>query len=303
MVPYIAALIVLLVAILLAVYKRVDYFEGSSTTLKVDDTLDVVIGFAQKILRLNSDLITRLEAAPAINEELSESKMNELGIPFSMQDGKAKMTGNSVTDALVTSAKQLNTDLKPLIDELTKLNPNMKLNQVLTNNEQVKGFVAVMEIIHKSLLVRQDYLTSKLGARVGSVSTEDLYDAVGGTNQAMKASTVEDTLLERNADVDITKSKERTDSIRDIAPSQTPAATKEMEDRIAKSVATQIKDTLLSQRSTQNMAEEGCPYAPFESNSTAQGKEYHHVKPIQPSPDMSEYIRKDSIPCWNCTLP
>jgi hypothetical protein len=89
-----------------------------------------------------------------------------------------------------------------------------------------------------------------------------------------------------------------------MAPSQSPGATKEMEERIAKSVATQIKDTLLSHRSTSNgMEDSNCPYAAYDSSSTAQGREYTQVKPIQPAPDMSEYIRKDSIPCWNCTLP
>ena len=57
MVPYIAALIILLVAILFAVYKRVDTFEIVSTTLKVDNTLQVVIDFAKNILQKNSDLI------------------------------------------------------------------------------------------------------------------------------------------------------------------------------------------------------------------------------------------------------
>ena len=74
-----------------------------------------------------------------------------------------------------------------------------------------------------------------------------------------------------------------------------------MEDRIAKSVATQVKDSLLAQRSLQNGTEKsmGCPYAnAFDSTATSQGQEYTQVKP-----DLSEYIRKDSIPCWNCSLP
>jgi hypothetical protein len=44
-----------------------------------------------------------------------------------------------------------------------------------------------------------------------------------------------------------------------------------------------------------------CPYASY-TNATAQGSEFTQAKP-NPGPDMSEYIRKDSIPCWNCSLP
>jgi hypothetical protein len=76
-----------------------------------------------------------------------------------------------------------------------------------------------------------------------------------------------------------------------------------MEDRIAKSVATQLKDSLLVERATKNIAAEmDCPYAPYRSDSAAQGTEYTQARP-NPGPDMSEFIRKDSIPCWNCSLP
>ncbi len=87
------------------------------------------------------------------------------------------------------------------------------------------------------------------------------------------------------------------------APSMTAQFSKEVENRIAKSVATQLKDTLLAQRSTDHSIQDtSCPYASYQSDSTAQGQEY--VQGIRsPQPDMSEYIRKDSIPCWNCSLP
>jgi hypothetical protein len=87
------------------------------------------------------------------------------------------------------------------------------------------------------------------------------------------------------------------------APVTTPAFTKELEDRIAKSIASQLKDSLLSQRAIDSSIQDtSCPYASYQSNAVSQGQEYTHAKP-SPTPDMSEYIRKDSIPCWNCSLP
>ena len=102
-------------------------------------------------------------------------------------------------------------------------------------------------------------------------------------------------------------------SIKAAAPAETKpttASTKEIEERIAKTVSKQIKDDLMSQRATDDVHDK---YAPCDlTDAEAQGQEYGSAKPsvgpsqpTQPSqqPDMSEYIRKDSIPCWNCAVP
>lgn len=128
--------------------------------------------------------------------------------------------------------------------------------------------------------------TARKSAEVAGVSAEDLFKAVGGVQQALKASKPAEIEKEQAA-----------------APEQTLASTKEMEERIAKSVATQLKDSMLAQRATKNVAEDvACPYASYQSDAVAQGTEYTQARP-HPGPDMSEYIRKDSIPCWNCSLP
>jgi hypothetical protein len=304
MVPYIAALIILIVAILFAVYKRVDTFEIVMTTLKPTDTLQTAITINQGLLKRNSAILNMLESSTEIEEELTQAKLNELGLPYSMVEGKVKVTGKNVSTAMIDMSKMLDKEVQSLVDAITKLNPSMKLNELISNPQELNGFLAAVDMLKGILLARERYLKSKLGSTtVGGVNTEDLYDAVSGSDAAVKASTVEDTTA-RSTDVDVTTSKEKKDCRKGTAPTQTPAATKEMEDRIAKSIVTQIKDTLLSKRSTSNgMEEANCPYAAYDSNSTAQGREYSQVKPIQPAPDMSEYIRKDSIPCWNCTLP
>lgn len=78
----------------------------------------------------------------------------------------------------------------------------------------------------------------------------------------------------------------------------------EITDRLAKAVSKQVKDDLISQHALDDIHDK---YAPCDlTNSEAQGQEYISNQP-QPlpsrQPDMSEYIRKDSIPCWNCAVP
>ena len=100
-------------------------------------------------------------------------------------------------------------------------------------------------------------------------------------------------------------------SIKTAAPAETKpteTSTKEIEDRIAKAVSKQLKDDLMSQRSVDTVYDK---YAPCDlTDSEAQGQEYqsNQPKPLMgvpnnQQPDMSEYIRKDSIPCWNCSVP
>jgi hypothetical protein len=100
-------------------------------------------------------------------------------------------------------------------------------------------------------------------------------------------------------------------SIKTAAPAETKpteSSTKEIEDRIAKAVSKQVKDDLMSQRAVDDIHDK---YAPCDlTDSEAQGQEYQNVQPKplmglrnHQQPDMSEYIRKDSIPCWNCSVP
>lgn len=290
MVPYIAALIVLIVAVLFAVYKRVDTFEIVSTTFKGTDSLSKVITYLQKLLTRNDALLSRLESASDFNEKATEAVMKDLSILPTSQ-------GETISDLLQHESNQFKELFAGVITQFNKLNPSMKLQELVEKPEDLTQFLVNLDGLDITLKKRETYLDSKLGpAKIAGVDAEDLYGAVGGTQEAIEASSVED--------VDVTTSRQKHTSQKDIAPSASPALTKEVEKRIANTVVTQLKDTLLSQRSTNNLMEDtSCPYASYESNGTAQGKEYQHVKPIQPAPDMSEYIRKDSIPCWNCSLP
>lgn len=83
---------------------------------------------------------------------------------------------------------------------------------------------------------------------------------------------------------------------------------KETENRLSKNIATQIKDELLAQRSTTPVTggcssnSDSCAQESCSSNSCAQGSDYLANSPGAPF-NSNDYIRKDSIPCWGCTLP
>lgn len=84
----------------------------------------------------------------------------------------------------------------------------------------------------------------------------------------------------------------------------------ETEKRLSKNIATQIKDELLAQRAT-TPVDSGCsesgnkctdPSDSCASDSCTQGSDYLANSPGAPF-NSNDYIRKDSIPCWGCTLP
>jgi hypothetical protein len=291
MVPYITALVILIVAILFAVYKRVDAFEISTTTFKPTSTIGEIVKYLQKLLTRNTALLKRLESASEIKDTVTPELMNKLGIPPMAQ-------GQTIQELLLDTSKQFQATFENVIQEFNKLNPSMKLQNIIVDSNDMKNFLTGLDMLESGMKERETYLNSKLGkAKVAGVDADDLYGAVGGSKEAIAASSLEE-------EIDVTKAKQKASSEHGVAPSSSPALTKEVEERIAKSVVTQIKDTLLSQRSTNNLMEDtSCPYASVDSSGTAQGKEYQHANPIQSAPDMSEYIRKDSIPCWNCSLP
>jgi hypothetical protein len=86
----------------------------------------------------------------------------------------------------------------------------------------------------------------------------------------------------------------------EAAPVKTPEMSKEMEERIAKRITSQLRSELLSQRATEPVDNKYAPCELSPSNAEAQGAEYTHAKP---GFNINDYIRKDSIPCWGCSLP
>lgn len=300
MVPYIALLIVLIVAILFAVYKRVDSFEIGAVSFTKDTLVQEFLSALKGQVEQNKATKKMIEKIGEFDDDtLSASKLNDLALGYSTSsDGKVSLSVKPISKALVMAIDRDSTTLEAQIDMMEKqiTSGAIKLTQKISDAMKVAGgdvkpdYTMMSTLVNQSIKVnnsREAYVKSKApSASIGGVDTKDLYAALGGLPQALKASTLTGDL----------ESKES-------APPTTPGFTKEVEDRIAKSVATQLKDSLLSKRSTEVVtADADCPFAPYQSNAVDQGKEYTHARPST-TPDMSEYIRKDSIPCWNCSLP
>jgi hypothetical protein len=92
------------------------------------------------------------------------------------------------------------------------------------------------------------------------------------------------------------------------------AMTLQQKSELLKDVQQLVKNEIISQRQTTHINTNSSNAD--DSESTQQGKEYNKSckkncegpcprnkdGTCPPVPDMSEYIRKDQIPCWNCTL-
>lgn len=296
MVPYIAILIVLIVAILFMVYRRVDGFEIGMVSITKDTTVEKFLNIFKRLETQNKALKAKLDSSPPFNDTLTQTQVEELGL-YEFKDTKpvSKAISMVLEKEITEAASEMDRIDKKIASGAIKLNGTLEksLNAILDLSGVDVSFLnmAANAAIYVSNN-REAYVNSKITTKskkdtkdkktVGGVDMEDLYSAITGTKQAMKSSS--------------------SDYEYEEAPEQTTASTKEMEDRIAKNVATQLKDSLLVKRATQNPMDMDCPYASVDSNAMAQGRELSQAKPSS-SPDMSEYIRKDSIPCWNCSLP
>lgn len=279
MVIYIAGLLLLISVILLAVYKRVDPFQSS--LIGKTSTVQDLLNENQKLIKQVTSQKERLDSNPEFDDVISRKALDELGISYEIKNDVVTFPVKPISKALSASSQELLDILTPLEIEYKKLNPSLELKAIIPKEEDITSINNGMTFFKTLLQSRETYITSKLGAKKVPIDMEDLYSAV-------KSTEIEETDI--------------TDTI-GKAPQMTTASTKEMEARIAKSVATQIKDSLLSTRAIQSITNEmPCPYASYTSDATAQGNEFTQAKP-SPVPDMSEYIRKDSIPCWNCSLP
>jgi hypothetical protein len=313
MAPYIAALVVLIVAILFAVYNRIDGFAIQDISVTESTTIQTLLDHAKRYMDLNKALKDKLDTGDSFDETLTESKAKELGLSYSKMADGSLYTEKPLSKAISSQLEMDITALTNILEALKKDLASGAIRTTTTLREFVKKnspenlpegqamdltfFNEILGNQVKSSNAREMYINKKLGGgKVAGIDTTDLYGAVGGVKEAIKSSTLETV-------TDLTKPKETNSSLQGAAPEKSIMMTKEVEDRIAKGVATQLKDSLLAQRSTQNIVQDtSCPYASFNSDATQQGAEYTQAKP-NPGPDMSEYIRKDSIPCWNCSLP
>jgi hypothetical protein len=69
-----------------------------------------------------------------------------------------------------------------------------------------------------------------------------------------------------------------------------------------KPVTPAVKTNALAQGSWFQKAAPACPYAQGQAQAQGDAQFDPTIQPIPNPIDMNDYIRKDSIPCWGCTL-
>jgi hypothetical protein len=150
----------------------------------------------------------------------------------------------------------------------------------------------------------EDDDTTTSGNSVDNITMGTLWSAIGPIgNKDLKKK------IYKTSDKTINKTTNKTtDQTSSTVPESTYAPadcssgvtlSEETESRLVKNMMSQIKDQLLINRKLDNpqdssysdVDEMDCP-----SNCAQQGSEWKEKRP-----DMSRYIRKDSIPCWNCS--
>ena len=106
---------------------------------------------------------------------------------------------------------------------------------------------------------------------------------------------------------------DRTDLAPEVTVSDTGYSAMELQQKsgLLKDLQKFIRNEVLAQRSTDRMSSDS---SPMNTDSISQGKEYGCQKDQEyrcprnpngscpPIPDMTQYIRKDSIPCWGCNI-
>ena len=72
---------------------------------------------------------------------------------------------------------------------------------------------------------------------------------------------------------------------------------------VQKQLASDVNASIQSSKLSQLQQPIDVMNASLTSDSTTQGQDFSSIKSAIPPIDMSEYIRKDEIPCWGCSIP
>lgn len=374
MIPYIALLIVLIVAILFSVYKQSEYFT-------VDAPVAVPI-----VVTANTNINTIADAGlNVINNTLKplQVRANALGSTRLVYTERQKLALNIVPGKPpATTGKELSESLTEFINngkeqltagkarfaqqnmititDITKLNnmprPEVVEGQVRMLNDFIQNIMKSIKDLGNILAAteatvapgsraatgtgaaaataaataagtqyRFEYPEKQVvtgtamkgpsGSKQVTFNVDDLMGAFGPIAGGLKGKKDESRskILGHHVQPDMTKRKNETaGSVPNTtvtcasAPATSVSLSDETIQRLSKTLSTQMKDQALATRSTRNPMD----YMDSESNdggcseSTAQGSEFVNERAVpMPGFDKNEYIRKDSIPCWGCTLP
>lgn len=179
----------------------------------------------------------------------------------------------------------------------------------------MKNYISILFVVLIVLISIHVYRTTEAFTSVdASGNTITIKVAASGNNVSTIASKIAKAVNGSSNATGLENDSAKAKTIQDSAPAPVKGVSNEfsleMENRIAKNIVTQVKDALLMSRSLDNTSYSSCGGSD-DSVSSQQGQDYISANPAQKynhgapsaSPDMSKYIKKDSIPCWNCTLP
>jgi cytoskeletal protein RodZ len=155
-------------------------------------------------------------------------------------------------------------------------------------------------------LVREGFKSSTKGSSVkdssgNDVSSDDT-DTDTDTDADTDADTTDTTDTTDSADTEkkSKKSKDDTTTSSDSMNEMTPVATaKQGQANLLKNIRQIVQNELAKLRVSSPVVPSSAPLSDDNAVSTKQGQEYMSRCPK----DMSQYIRKNAIPCWGCTLP
>lgn len=349
MIPYIAILILLIAVILWQVYSMSESFETAITStpyipLKVteDTTMRQLLDNISKIVAALMDLKGKYAGKVFKPKILPQeavvlgytSKTDASGNVVIEGDTSIEMLRKKIQDELTTFEGQLAAAQKSIQSGETRIDAKM-IDKVFTDStmspEQAK---MIAKNMIDFLNTNNEYIAKKITAFTDILNRETLISApttpfastkpttttdASGSTVEVKTTSADATPVEKK--VELTKPKETpVCSEPEKVEKITPEFQKELEDRLAKNISTQLKDEMAATHQMQCVIDDMTPYAPcnaeISSDGMAQGYEYKNLMPklfkketnaikkmdVPANPDMSKYVRKDSIPCWGCTI-
>lgn len=162
-----------------------------------------------------------------------------------------------------------------------------------------------------------DNLTKNIGNAVNTVPADTPEPSATATAGPSATTT---TTATSEPSEDQSSTPKRTDVMPEVTISGSGYDAMSLQQRmdLLKDIQKAVRNELLASRNTTAVDDKDDYYKSRDTDSTAQGREYSRgtykqsecdttQKPDEnngcpPMPDMSQYIRKDAIPCWGCTL-
>jgi len=164
------------------------------------------------------------------------------------------------------------------------------------------GVIAMSYYVNKEGFdnISNDYLSGlSLSSAINTVST----DASSVIGTPASSTTTTTTTTDGNSTTPV-----RTDVVPEVSISGSGynAMNLQQKAELLKDIQKVVRNEVLANRSTTPVLNGNGQGQGNVSDSTAQGQEYRCPKNADgtcpPIPDMSEYIKKDQIPCWGCAL-